>query len=35
MITTMRAKDDNNKKQELQKEVQALCERFPVPEVMV
>ena len=35
MIATMRAKDDNNKKQELQKEVQTLCERFPVPEVMV
>ena len=35
MIVTMRAKDDVTKKAELQKEVQALCERFPVPEVMV
>jgi glycine hydroxymethyltransferase len=35
MITTMRAKDDAGKKAELQKEVQALCEQFPVPEVMV
>jgi len=31
----MRAKDDVTKKQELQKEVQTLCERFPVPEVMI
>ncbi len=35
MITTMRAKDDLVKVNELQNEVQALCERFPVPEVMV
>lgn len=35
MITTMRAKDDSAKKQELQKEVQALCEAFPVPEKFV
>lgn len=35
MITTMRAKDDVGKKAELQKEVQALCEKFPVPEVLV
>jgi glycine hydroxymethyltransferase len=35
MITTMRAKDDLVKINELQNEVQALCERFPVPEVMV
>jgi glycine hydroxymethyltransferase len=35
MITTIRAKDDAGKKVELQKEVQALCEKFPVPEVMV
>jgi glycine hydroxymethyltransferase len=35
MITAMRAKDDGAKKAELQKEVQALCEAFPVPEVMV
>jgi len=35
MIATMRAKDDVTKKQELQKEVQTLCERFPVPEVMI
>lgn len=35
MITTMRAKDDAGKKSELQKEVQELCEKFPVPEVLV
>ncbi|MFN3188160.1 MAG: serine hydroxymethyltransferase [Candidatus Paceibacteria bacterium] len=35
MIVTMRAKDDTAKKAEIQKEVQALCEKFPVPEVMV
>jgi len=35
MITTMRAKDDSAKKAELQKEVQALCEAFPVPEKFV
>jgi glycine hydroxymethyltransferase len=35
MITTMRAKDDSAKKVELQKEVQALCESFPVPEKFV
>lgn len=35
MIATMRAKDDMTKKVALQKEVQALCEAFPVPEVMV
>lgn len=35
MIATMRAKDDSAKKAELQKTVQELCERFPVPEVMV
>jgi len=35
MITTMRAKDDASKKAELQKEVQALCEAFPVPEKFV
>lgn len=35
MIATMRAKDDMPKKMVLQKEVQALCEAFPVPEVMV
>ena len=32
MIATMRAKDDSAKKAELQKTVQELCERFPVPE---
>ena len=31
MIATMRAKDDTAKKAELQKTVQELCERFPVP----
>jgi hypothetical protein len=31
----MRAKDDLDKINELQNEVQELCERFPVPEVMV
>lgn len=35
MIATMRAKDDTAKKAEIQKEVQALCEKFPVPEVLV
>ena len=35
MITTMRAKDDMAKINELQKEVQVLCEKFPVPDVMV
>jgi len=35
MIITMRAKDDVAKKNELQKEVQALCEAFPVPEKFV
>ncbi|MFN3693328.1 MAG: serine hydroxymethyltransferase [Candidatus Paceibacteria bacterium] len=35
MITAMRAKSDARKKAELQKEVQALCEAFPVPEKMV
>ncbi len=32
MITTMRAKDDRVKKSALQKEVQIICEAFPVPE---
>jgi len=35
MIATMRAKDDANKKKELQTTVQALCEAFPVPEKFV
>ncbi len=35
MITAMRAKDDSAKKASLQKEVEALCEAFPVPEVLV
>ncbi len=35
MIATMRAKDDSAKKVELQKEVQELCEAFPVPESFV
>lgn len=35
MITTMRAKADTAKKVTLQKEVQALCEAFPVPESFV
>ncbi len=35
MIVTMRAKDDTMKKATLQKEVQALCEAFPVPEKFV
>jgi len=35
MIATMRAKDDATKKAELQTEVQALCEAFPVPEQFV
>ena len=35
MIAAMKAKDDTEKKAELQKEVQALCEAFPVPERFV
>lgn len=35
MITTMHAKDDTAKKAELQKEVQALCEAFPVPDKFI
>jgi len=35
MITTMKAKDDLVKINELQNEVQTLCESFPVPDVMV
>ena len=35
MIETMKAKDDSTKKQGLQKEVQAMCEAFPVPELFV
>ncbi len=35
MITAMRAKTDTIKKVELQKQVQTLCEAFPVPEVLV
>ena len=35
MITTMHAKDDIAKKQELQKVVQTLCEAFPVPDKFV
>ncbi len=35
MITTMKAKDDLVKINELQNEVQSLCEAHPVPEVMV
>jgi len=35
MIETMRAKDDTAKKAELQKEVQTMCEAFPVPERFV
>lgn len=35
MIETMRAKDNSAKKQELQKEVQDMCEAFPVPERFV
>lgn len=35
MIETMRAKDDTEQKAALQKEVQAMCEAFPVPEKFV
>ncbi len=35
MIETMRVKDNSAKKQELQKEVQEICEAFPVPEKFV
>ena len=35
MISAMKNKDDADKKDELQKEVQAMCEAFPVPEKFV
>ena len=35
MIATMKAKDDTEAKVAIQKEVQALCEAFPVPEAFV
>ncbi len=35
MLATMKAKDNISIKQELQKEVQAICEAFPVPERFV
>jgi glycine/serine hydroxymethyltransferase len=35
MIEVMRNKDDAAKKAELQKEVQAMCEAYPVPEKFV
>jgi len=35
MIETMKNKDNTDKKAELQKEVQAMCEAFPVPEKFV
>jgi len=35
MIRTMKAKDDATEKAVIQKEVQALCEQFPVPESFV
>ncbi|MCA9361298.1 serine hydroxymethyltransferase [Candidatus Kaiserbacteria bacterium] len=35
MIMAMKSKDDEAKKAEIQKEVQAICEAFPVPEVHV
>jgi glycine hydroxymethyltransferase len=35
MIATMKAKDDTEAKVAIQKEVQALCEAFPVPERFV
>ncbi len=35
MITTMQAKDDTDKLNQLQNEVQVLCEAFPVPEKFV
>ncbi|MFT5831912.1 MAG: glycine hydroxymethyltransferase [Candidatus Paceibacteria bacterium] len=35
MIEVMKNKDDTGKKAELQKEVQAMCEAFPVPEKFV
>jgi glycine hydroxymethyltransferase len=35
MIAAMRAKDDADAKVALQKEVQAMCEAFPVPEKFV
>jgi glycine hydroxymethyltransferase len=35
MIRTMKAKDDMTEKDSIQKEVQTLCEKFPVPESFV
>jgi glycine hydroxymethyltransferase len=35
MLRTLKAKDDAAEKQAIQKEVQALCEKFPVPESFV
>ena len=35
MIETMKSRTDTSKKQELQKEVQTMCEAFPVPERFV
>jgi glycine hydroxymethyltransferase len=35
MIETMRARTDTTKKKDLQQEVQAMCEAFPVPEKFV
>ena len=35
MLRTLNAKDDAAEKQAIQKEVQALCEKFPVPESFV
>jgi glycine hydroxymethyltransferase len=35
MLRTLKAKDDAAEKQVIQKEVQALCEKFPVPNSFV
>lgn len=35
MVATLKAKDDSAKKAEIKKEVEALCERFPIPERLV
>jgi glycine hydroxymethyltransferase len=35
MMRTLKAKDDAAEKQVIQKEVQALCEKFPVPNSFV
>ena len=35
LMLTLRNKDDASKKTEIKKEVQGLCEQFPVPESFI